>query len=87
MGPELPDAAHAAEAARIKTQVAQAIHQAGTLKQQLGGMAARSQDALHPRLGLQPRFGGLLGNQTAVSIMDGSVAVVQLVTAAMASAP
>ena len=63
-GAGVADAAHAAEAARVKAQVTQSIHQAGTLKQQLGGMAARSQDALHPRLGLQPRFGGLLGHQT-----------------------
>ena len=64
-GAGVADAAHAAEAARVKAQVAQAIHQAGTLKQQLGGMAARSQDALHPRLGLQPRFGSLLRHQAS----------------------
>ena len=64
-GAGVADAAHAAETARVKAQVAQAIHQAGALKQQLGGMAARSQDALHPRLGLQPRLGSLLRHQAS----------------------
>ena len=62
-GTRVADAAHAAEAARVEAQRPQPVQQPGALQQKLGGLAARSQHALHPRLGLEAGVGSLLRNE------------------------
>ena len=64
-GPRVADAAHAPETARVKAQGAQTLHEPRPLQQKLGGLAARREDGLHPRLGGKSRFGGFLRHEAA----------------------
>jgi hypothetical protein len=72
---------------QVEAQLGKGLEEAGALEHERGGVAAGGEDLLDPGLGRARAPRRCLARRPAATIMAGSVAVVQLVMAAMAMAP